>query len=565
MIVELTVENLAIIERAHLRLGPGFTVLTGETGAGKSLVVDAIELALGERADAELVRSGSSRASVSLVVDLSDNPELLSKCADLGLALEDSTLYVQREVFAEGRSQCRVGGKMVPVSGLRQLGELLVDLHGQHDHQSLLDANRHIGYLDSWIGQPAAERLVSVSDAFARYDHARKRLEAFRSDRRDVERRVDLLRFEIEEIESIAPIDGEMADLEAHLSRLNNADKLANAAFGALNALSEEEPSIVDRLASALKPLEGALLLDPQLASAVEPLQSAAVYLDDARMALRDYSDSLDSDPASLERVAERIDSLRRLRRKYGEDERAVLAYLEKICEELDLLTNGDQNEESMAEQVRILTEELAALCADLSQLRRESASRFTEIVASELTELAMPKSQFVADFRTAEPGPAGADAMEFYFSANAGERPRPLAKIASGGEISRVMLAVKTALAGRAGVPTLIFDEIDAGLGGREAAVVANKLSALATHGQVVAISHLPQIAAKATTHHKIEKQLVEGRVVTVVRRLADDERVTEIARMLAGERITDTSMANAREMLGRPIAGDAADASLF
>lgn len=554
MIVELTVENVAIIERSQLSLGPGFTVLTGETGAGKSLLIDAIELALGERADSDLVRSGASRAVVAAVFDLSRRPELLARCAELGLDLEDGSLFVQREVFAEGRSQCRVAGKLTPVAALRSLGQTLVDLHGQHDHQSLLHSERHGEFLDLWIGQPALSLLQKVREAFAAWDEAQGRLAALRRGMRDREQRVDMLQFQVREIESVSPKSGEMGELEAALSRLQHAEKLTLSAQGSLARLADDEGNAFDKLAESVRSLDEAEKLDATLAEAAEPLRSALYTLEDGLRALRAYAENLESDPSVLEETAARIDALKRLRRKYGEDEAAVLAFLEEARSELDVLADAESNEADLESKVASAKENLAEVARELTDLRVARSMEFSLQVTNELHELAMEKAVFEAR-RTEKPvDDTGADRIEFFFSANPGETPKPLAKIASGGEVSRVMLAIKTVLAAtHSGVPTLIFDEVDAGLSGRAAATVAKKLEALAEHYQVVAISHLPQIASRATTHFRIEKTETQGRVVTDIRFLKPGERIEEIARMLAGETITDSALANAREMLAR------------
>lgn len=552
MIVELSVENIAIIERASLSLGPGYTALTGETGAGKSLFIDAIELAFGARADSELVRSGAQRAIVDVTLDLSNQPRLLAACQEMGVALEDQTLYLQREVFAEGRSQCRIGGKLAPLATLRTLGGLLVDLHGQHDHQSLLHAERHLGFVDAWIGEPIQPLLHEVSAKLDAVRAAERKLAALRSSRRDREHRLDLLRFQVSEIQAVMPREGEFDELEGQAARLRHAEKLALASADALERLSESEGNAYDQLATAVQKLEDGARLDPSLEAVIDPLRSAMYTLQDALPGVRAYHESIESDPQRLEEVQERIESLKRLRRKYGDDEVAVLAHLATAEEELAALESGEEGEESLAAEVESLRAALVDACARLTALRKAHSAEFAARVRAQLVDLAMEKAQFDVVFGAKDPETDGADATEFCFSANAGEPMRPLAKIASGGEISRVMLAIKTALAGRAGVPTLIFDEVDVGLGGRAAAVVAKKLEELAQFYQVIVISHLPQIASRATTHFHIAKGEAAGRVTTEIRALTQDQRVEEIARMLAGEAVTDAARANAREMLG-------------
>lgn len=551
MLLELTVENIAIIERAQIALGPGFTALTGETGAGKSLLIDAIELALGERADSELVRSGAPRAGVSLVADVSTQPALAALCKELGVPLENDTLYVQRDVFAEGRSQCRIGGRMMPVSVLKQLGAALVDLHGQHDHQSLMHSERHIGFLDSWIGQELSPLAEVVASGFQEVSDLRRKLANARAGQRDREQRLDMLRFQVEEIESVDPQPGELELLESQLSRMQHAERLASTAAGAMASLSEEEGSARDALSVAIKSLEDAERLDASLTAVLEQLRASLYSLDEGVRELRSYADTLESNPEALEEAANRIDSLRKLRRKYGEDEAAVIEYLTKAREELALLEDSEFTEEALEASLGEADSRLAEVSTKLTHARKAGALRFGAIVRKELQELAMERAQFEVSIQPKEVDASGADLVEFFFSANAGEPPRPLAKIASGGEISRVMLAIKSALAGRAGVPTLIFDEVDAGLGGRAAAVVAKKLEQLAQHYQVIVISHLPQIASRATSHFHIEKTESGGRVATTVRELSHLDRVEEIARMLAGETLTGSALENARELL--------------
>lgn len=553
MIVELTVENLAIIERSRLELQPGLTVLTGETGAGKSLLIDAIELALGERADTELVRSGARRASVNVVIDLSDRPEAVVRCQDLGIALEGTTLYIQREVAVEGRSQCRIGGKSMPVSVLRQLGAFLIDLHGQHDHQSLLDAERHIGFLDEWIGGPVVEIGQRVIAAYERYQEAARRLGSLRQGMRDREQRLDMLRFQINEIEAVNPQAGEMEELEGQLSRLQHAEKLSVAAFGALAAVSDEENCAIDRLGSAIQLIENAVRFDASLEEVVAPLRAALVEVEEAAHTLRNYSENLEADPANLEEVAARIDALKRLRRKYGADENEILTFLATAQEQFALLEEGGSSEEELVASVEKAKKALDKVATELTKLRKERATEFAERVQAQLRDLAMDRAVFSVDFKPKPADATGADVVEFFFSANLGEPPRPLGKIASGGEISRVMLAIKTAMAGRAGVPTLIFDEVDAGLGGRAAMTVARKLRELSEHYQVLVISHLPQIAGQADHHFRIEKGEANGRVITQVRPLPEGDRVEELARMLAGDRVTEAVRANASELLRR------------
>ena len=551
MIVELSVENIAIIERSHLTLGAGFTVLTGETGAGKSLLIDAIQLVLGGRADTELVRTGAGKATVSLMLDLSNRPQVIAQCIELGFEPEDGMLHLQREVLAEGRSQARIAGRAAPIATLRQIGNLLVDLHGQHDHQSLLDVDRHVEFLDDWIGAAVVDVKSNVAALYKATEEKRKILASLRASLRDREQRIDLLQYQVNEIEAVSPKVGETDELEARLARLKFAERLSEAVYGAREALTDGETNGRDQLGSALSRLEAVVRYDASIEPMLEPLRTALVFLDDASHGLTAYAESLEADPGELEVVAGRLDALKRLRRKYGEDEAAVIAHLISAQQELALLADSEASEDALQAAFLAAEKELKIACQALSELRKARAVEFSALVVTTLRELAMDKAQFSVHFAAKEPASDGADVVEFYFSANLGEDPKPLSKIASGGEMSRVMLAIKTAMAGRAGVPTLIFDEVDAGLSGRAAASVARLLRSLAANYQVLVISHLPQIASRANEHFRIEKNEVGGRVLTTVVRLDGEQRVHEVARMLAGENVTDRALENARELL--------------
>lgn len=552
MLLELSVENIAIIDRAQLSLGPGFTALTGETGAGKSLLVDAIELVLGARADSELVRAGATRGTVAATFDLSCRPDLQELCRNLGVEPEGGYLYLQREVLAEGRSSCRIAGRLVPLSTMRQIGAALVDLHGQHEHQDLLDPASHVRYLDAWIGEPAAALLAQVAERFAAVSEIERKLHSLRQDRRGREQRIDLLRFQIQEIESVDPTPDEMPELEARLSRLQHVERLAEVSAASLAQLVDEEGAALDRLGTSVRELESVARHDPEIEESLDAIRSAFYALQEGTRMLRAYADRLEADPEGLEATASRIDSLKRLRRKYGDDEAAILAFYERAKLELEDLDDSESTESDLQERLEALRVELQKSADALTELRREKAAAFAEEVQAQIRELAMERAVFTVSLNARPIDAAGADDVVFLFSANAGEPPRPLDRIASGGEISRVMLAMKSVLAGTAGVPTLIFDEVDTGLGGRAAAVVARKLEALGSHYQVVVISHLPQIASRASSHFRIEKGEEAGRVTTRIVPLANAERVHEIARMIAGEQVGDSAVAHAREMLG-------------
>ena len=549
MITELHVENLAIIQKASVSFRHGFTALTGETGAGKSLLIDALELCLGERADTELVRTGATKASVQLVIDLSLSPLVLKSLEELGIDSENGVIYIQREVFAEGRSQARVNNKPVPVSVLREIGAQIVDLHGQHQHQALLDEETHIKYLDAWIGAEVASSKFEVAERFERWQEAKRKYDALQRGIQEREQRVDMLTFQINEIDSFGVIEGEERELISSLARLANSEKIASAAQMALASLSEDEINARDLVAIGVKHAEDIARMDESI-DITELLESLEL-LQEGIHNLQIYLDKIDSDPASLEMTVERLDGLKKLKRKYGETESEILAFLHTAQLELDSLTDIEASEETLLESLNKTLKELKGACSSLTLLRESKSREFSQDVQKHLADLSMEKTRFVVQIKPMDPTPEGADFVEFLFSANAGEELKPLAKIASGGEISRVMLAMKSALAGRAGVPTLIFDEVDTGLGGAAAAAVGKKIRALSEQYQVLAISHLPQVASQANEHFRIQKSESGGRVQTDIIPLSADERVHEIARMLAGDSVSEHAVANARDLL--------------
>lgn len=549
MILELSVENIAVIERAQIELGPGFTVLTGETGAGKSLLVDAIGLALGDRADQDLLRAGAHKGPVHLVADIRENKDAMAYCEEAGIPFEDGQVYIQREITAEGRNVSRIGGRTQPVAVVKALGALLVDLHGQHDHQALLDPERHLDYLDLWIGDEAAHLRDGIHHLVRGWVEAREAYSALQKGLRDREQRLDLLRYQDKEIGDVNPLIGESIDLAANLNRLRHGEKLAEAVKNALATLADDEGSAEERLGLGIQWVGQARKVDETFDS--DHLDASLVSLREAIQALRRYAEQIDVEPDTLEEMAQRQDALKRLFRKYGDDEGQVLTFHQKVKVELTLLEDAEASVTELESNVMEAESKVMEACATLTALRTERAEAFGRLVKDEVRELAMENAQFSLDVTRRAPDGRGADDVQFLFSANLGEPPRPLSKIASGGEMSRVMLALKVVLAGKAGVPTLIFDEIDAGLSGRAAAVVARKLKHLGKSYQVVCISHLPQLAGMADTHFKIEKVEEGGRVFTEVNRLDESHRVKEIARMLAGEEVGEMALANARELL--------------
>jgi DNA repair protein RecN (Recombination protein N) len=540
MITSLTVEQIAIIEYAELRLGPGLTVFTGETGAGKSLFTDALELALGGRADSDLVRRGAKRATVRVEFAAEAMPEY------------PDPFRCERDITPEGRSTCRIDGKSVPVATLRQVGRRLVDMHGQHDHQALMSPETHLRFLDLWGGEVISEQLRSVSERYNAWSVEADSLRKLERSVDEREERLQTLRYQIQEIESAAVEDGELAQIDAQLHRLQHAEKLASATFSALTALADGDPDARTLIAQALQALRAAERFDTALAEPAGTLETALSWIDEAIGQLRPYAESLEASPNDADQLVSRRDRIKRLMRKYGDTEVAILTFLRAARDELDLLSHADAD---LKHRRELVTQQRAAFdrsANSLSELRQAAARQFQAEVESHLADLAMNRAEFRCEFQPAEPSETGTDTLQFLFCANPGEPLRPLHRVASGGELSRVMLAIKAALAGAAGVPTLIFDEVDAGIGGRAAAVMGRKLRELSKHRQVIVISHSPQIASQADHHFRIRKHDAGGRIVTAIDALEPEARVNEIARMLAGEDVSASALANARELLG-------------
>jgi len=549
MLVELAVEQIAIIDRLNLRFEPGLNVLTGETGAGKSILIDALSLALGERAEAEMLRAGAEHAQVTAVFDVSSSSRLLERLQELGITPEDGLLYLTRDLFAGGRSQARINGRPVPIATLKAVGDLLVDLHGQHQHQSLFNAGEQMRFLDEWCGEKVLSLKAELSECVREMRALQRELSSLQADARERAHLLDLYTFQKQEIEQAHLTPGEEEELLAEERRLAHAEKLFATAETAYELLTAGEPAAVDLLAQAVRALEEILPIDAELQPLVENLQNAMYAVQDASAELRAYRDRVEFNPERLNEVQDRLHLIRTLKRKYGDTIEAVLEYLREVTEKMERLQGGEERAEELAAALRRTEERAQQLATELSRLRREGARRFEQAVAQELSELAMPRARFEVKLTPKPLESDGVDAVEFLIAPNPGEPPRPLSKIASGGELSRVMLAIKGVLAGVEDVPTLVFDEIDIGIGGRTAGVVGEKLHSLSRQRQILCITHLPQIASRARLHLLIEKREAEGRTVTAVTPVEGDARVREIARMLGDT--GESALRHAREML--------------
>ncbi|HAA90453.1 MAG: DNA repair protein RecN [Thermoanaerobacterales bacterium 50_218] len=541
MLVQLEVENLALIEKISLNFGPGLNVLTGETGAGKSILVDAMSLLVGERASGDQVRTGAEKAFVGGLFDCQEVPQVLKKLEELGLPVsEDSTLLLTREIVRGGRSVCRVNGKMVPLSLYRVLGELLVDLHGQHEHQSLLKVSRHRELLDAFGGEKLQQQRELVQDLYQRLVSLKQALEGIQDHQKEYQQKIEDLRHVVEEIDRVNPTPGEEEDLEQERERLRHREKLLELVKGSIFELSEGTDNILpasDLISQAVLKLREMVHYDPSTAGVLQELEDLQYKLDDIVRFLREYQERLDFDPERATEVEERLYQLRKLMRKYGPSLESVCAYRNQAAAELkELLSLQDRSQEVEEEYTGVLREyEQAA--NSLSELRHQVAKEFSAAVEEELRALGMEKARFdILWKKHQQPTPSGFDQIEFVFSPNPGEPLKPLARIASGGEMSRVMLALKVVLAEKDEIPTLVFDEIDAGIGGRTLQVVGERLARLAECKQVLCVTHSPHIAGRGQRHFYIEKVVTDEQTRTVARLLDGEERIAEIARMLGG-----------------------------
>ena len=547
MLSVLRIENIAVIEQADITFDRGFNVLTGETGAGKSIVIDAISAILGERAYRDMIRTGTSRASVRAV--FTEVPEL-PWFRENGVAWEDEIL-IQREIYQDGKNVCRVNGGPVSVSVLRKLGLQLINIHGQRDSQQLFDEGYHLHYLDAFAGD---ERLLETyGQAFEAVCAIRKDIQRLTMDEGEKLRRMESLKFQIDEISRANLKPGEDEALESRRKLLQNAEKLSGGLDDAVVALYGDEDS--DGAAALLAQAERALgklgRFDPSLETLHTRVSDLMYQVQDVAEELRDKRADFDYSGEELESIESRLDVIHRLRRKYGVTCQDILDYLAKAQKELDEIAFADDELLRLKDKLKKAEAEAWAAAKTLRQARQDSARQLSERILEELRQLDMPRVQFQCAFTETELTPSGADAVAFYMSANVGEALKPMNKVASGGELARIMLALKNVLAQQDQVATLIFDEVDTGVSGRAAQKVAEKLRSVAKNKQVLCVTHLPQIAALADTHMLIAKGERDGRTYTTVTPLDREGRKMELARIIGGSTITETTLKSAEEML--------------
>ena len=547
MLSLLHIENIAVIERSDISFDQGFNVLTGETGAGKSIIIDAISAILGERAYRDMIRTGTTKASVRAV--FTDVPEL-AWFEENGVEYDAETV-IQREVHLDGKNVCRVNGALVSVSILRKLGMQLINIHGQHDSATLFDEANHLTFLDAFAANEALR--ADYTDKYEAVAKLRREIDRMTMDEGEKLRRMETLKYQIKEIEKADLHPGEDEELEERRKLLQNSEKIADGMNDAVENIygSDDADGAATMLATAERALARIAKFSDQIASLHEKAADLMYQVQDLAEEVRDARDDLAYSADELEEIESRLDVIHKLRRKYGVTCADMLEYLEKAKKELDEIEFADDHLEKLKKKLSKAEKTAWEAAQMLRENRKETAVSMSERILTELAQLDMPRVQFSCQFTELELTPNGADAVAFYMSANAGEALKPMSKVASGGELARIMLAMKNVLAERDHVNTLIFDEVDTGVSGRAAQKVAEKLRAVAEHKQVLCVTHLPQLAALANTHLLIAKAERDGRTYTTVTPLDIEGRKKELARIIGGTNITETTLKSAEEML--------------
>ena len=555
MLELLHIENIAVIEEADIAFRSGFNALTGETGAGKSIVIDAMNAVLGGRTSRDLIRTGTDRAFVSAA--FSDVPATLPSLVECGVSPdENGELLVQRELTAEGKNYCRANGRPLTVAQLRRIGTALLNIHGQHDGVALLDEEQHGAYLDRF-GQVDGP-MAAYREAYEKMASLRAQIRALQMDEAEKARRMDSLRYQIKELERAELVPGEEEELEARRNLLRNGEKYMASLGGADEALSggEDGYGAVSAIEAAENALYAIRTLDGELEEIYNRLREARIEVYDLAETLRDKRYAFDFSPEELDAVESRCDRLYRLKKKYGASVEEMLEYLEKSRAELEAMETADDTLLFLEGQMKKAREAVYAAGADLTAARKEAAAVLEQRIQQELRDLDMKKVRFAIAFEGKEPAEDGCDTVRFLMSANAGEDLKPISRIASGGELARIMLALKNVLSEQEEIATMVFDEVDTGVSGRAAQKVAEKLARLSRKKQVLCVTHLPQLAAMADTHFSVEKGERNGRTYTRVVMMDQEQRKAELARITGGNEVTEALLKSAGELLSQAAA---------
>lgn len=557
MLQELSIKNFAIIENLQISFEEGMTVLTGETGAGKSIIIDAVGLLAGGRGSSDLIRYGEEKTVLQGLFTMPSSPALLETMEKYGIDNEEAEnqILLQRELSRSGKNIARVNGTIVTVTALREIGDFLIDIHGQNEHQELMDPHRHLLLLDRFAGSAVKAERDAYQVLYSEYQTAKRELERLLSDEKENVQRLDLLRFQIDEIEKAQLDDNEEEEkLVEERNMLANYQKIMQALTTAYDALQGEDGVGLDAVGTSMVALEKIQTINAAYDSIYTSMSEAYYQLQDVSSAIRDEIDSLSYDEGRLNEIELRLEVLHQLKRKYGSSIAEIKEYYQTIADELDRIENRESYTEKLTARYQKVKKSLLEAGQKLRQKRQEAAGQLEAEIQTQLKELYMEKAHFQVAFKESEDKkfrPDGIDVVEFYISTNVGEPAKPLARIASGGELSRMMLAMKTIFTQTQGITSIIFDEVDTGVSGRVAQAIANKIHLVARHSQVLCITHLPQVAAMADHHLLIQKEVAENRTLTHVSRMQPEERVQEIARMITGTEITELSQAHAHELL--------------
>ncbi len=554
MLAYLHIKNIALIEEAEIHFNDGLNILSGETGAGKSMVIDSINFAMGERSGKDLLRKGEEQALVEVLFDMGGD-SFQARLSEMGIPLEeDSSVLITRSVSASGRTVNRVNGSTVTAGMLKKLSELLIDIHGQHEHQSLLNPSRHILLLDQFCGKEMEEEKEKLSALHRDYKNILREIEALSGNGQERARKLDLLRFQAEEIAEAMLHEGEEEALNEEKKRIANGEKINRLSNGALGLLYEgdgEGMSAYDKIGEALDLIDELSRIDSAMDPIREELEGVYAQLSDVSRELSRYISAMDTEPRDINEIEERLNLIYNLKRKYGNSVEEILFYLEKIEREIDFIENSEEKTVELEKEKNSLQSKMEVICSKMTALRQKKAAMIQKEIETQLKELEMKNARFeIRMDKKEELTVNGWDRVEFLISANRGEELKPLAKIASGGEMSRVMLALKTVLACADEIETFIFDEIDAGISGRTAQKVAEKMSLISGENQIICITHLAQIAAMADSHYLIEKKAVEDKTITNVYCLNRQEMEGEIARLMGGAEITSATRRAAAEL---------------
>lgn len=555
MLLELTIRNIALIESLRIEFAQGFNVLTGETGAGKSIVVDSVNLALGGRADREMIRTGSDKGSVTALFDISQNQDALHMVEELGIEADDGFICVSRELSRSGRNICRIAGVVLPLSTLKAFTALLVDVHGQHEHQALMNSARHMDFLDAFGDEAHRNKQQAVRAAYAARSDTASKLRKLLKDAAERARLLDMLSFQVQEIEAAKLKPGEEEKLEHKLKMLENAEKVRNGvedAYRLTYAGDGRGLSAQEAILQAADAMQGIAGIDPRFARIESELRSIYYAVQEVGGELQNLEEEMSFDPQLMEKIMNRLDVISKLERKYGATVAEVIAFGQNAKARLNELQLGDEHIVELKKLLKAQDRTLHAACETLTASRKAFASELEKGILLQLQDLGMARTRFSVSFSPLDkPTANGIDEIEFLIAPNPGEPLRPLASIASGGELSRIMLALKSMASDRGSVDSMVFDEIDTGISGRMAQVVGEKMCAIARRKQVLCVTHLPQIAALGFVHFRVEKHSENGKTRTDVRLLDYDGRVRELSRLVGGAEDTESSLSHARHML--------------